>query len=99
MNSSRDILYVNYEYKNKSSYVKPEDFEEYYSKIKELEQSIAYHIYIPKSEAGNSRSNGLVSNEDFVSTISKLFYWAIGIASFVIVGLVVFVIRNNKNRT
>ncbi|WP_203258299.1 DUF3857 domain-containing transglutaminase family protein [Hyunsoonleella ulvae] len=96
MNPSRDILYINYEYKNKSSYVKPEDFEEYYNKIKEVEQIIAYYIFIPKSEASNKSFDMSVFDDTMASNVANIFYWIIGIMATVVVGLVVFVIRSNK---
>lgn len=97
-NSGQDILYINYEYKNKSNYVNPEDFDDYYAKIKEVEQIISYYIYIPKSEAksGNFDTAGL--NHNLASNITKIFYWIIGIMALIVIGLVVFVIRSNKKR-
>lgn len=99
MNSSRDILYLDYEYENKSSYVKPEDFKDYYTKSKEVEQILSYYIYIPKSEAGKKRFD--TSDFDFdevASSVANIIYWIYGIAIIVIIGLITFVIRNNKKR-
>lgn len=98
MNRARNILYLDYEYKNKNSYVKPEDFEEYYTKVKEVEQNIAYYIYIPKSEAKKRSFSKPIDTVKITSTIVTAVYWIIGIASVIVIGLVIFVIQNNKNR-
>lgn len=97
-NSKQDILYINYEYKNKSSYVKPQDFQDYYSKIKEVEQIISYYIYIPKSEAKSGDFSSTKFNNSIASSVVTIFYWIIGIMAVIVIGLVIFVIRNNKNR-
>ncbi len=96
MNPAQDILYVNYEYQNKSSYVAPEDFEEYYTKIKEAEQILAYYIYIPKSEAEAGRFDEPLFSDNIASSLTTALYWIIGIMAAVVIGLVVFVVRSNK---
>ncbi|GAB1855643.1 hypothetical protein MHTCC0001_04770 [Flavobacteriaceae bacterium MHTCC 0001] len=97
MNSSRNILYINYEYQNKGSYVKPEDFGEYYKKIKEAEQIMSYYIYVPKDNAGNNNFSFSDLDEDTVSNIATLFYWIFGIAGVIIVGLVAYAIGSNRS--
>ncbi|WP_406683715.1 DUF3857 domain-containing transglutaminase family protein [Seonamhaeicola sp. MEBiC1930] len=99
MNPSNDILYVNYEYENKTSYVKPEDFEDYFDKIKEAEQILSYYIYIPKSEADSGDFDSPIISANIASSMATIFYWVIGILSAIVIGLVVFVIRSNKNRS
>ncbi len=96
MNSAKDILYINYEYKNKNSYVPPEDFNEFYTKMKEVEQILAYYIYIPKSEADNTSFRTPDLDEDLVSGITTLFLWAFGIVGVVVVGLVAYSIGSNR---
>lgn len=99
MSSSKDILYLNYEYQNKSSYVKPEDFSDYYSKIKEAEQIMAYYIYIPKSEAEGNSFNSPLFTDDVALSVVTVFYWIIGIMAALVFGLVVYVIKSNNNRS
>ena len=97
MNSAQNILYLNYEYQNKNSYVKPEDFNEYYTKIKEVEQIMAYFIYIPKDDAKALNMENFFNN-DTISSLKAVFYWGVGIALAVIIGLVIFVNRSHKNK-
>lgn len=99
MNSSKDILYVNYEYKNKSSYVAPEDFSTFYDKIKEVEQIMAYYIYIPKSAATNNRFKMGDLDDNLVSSLKTLVYWILGIAGVIVVGLVAYSLGSNKNKS
>ncbi|TBN06721.1 DUF3857 domain-containing protein [Hyunsoonleella flava] len=99
MNPSKDILYLNYEYQNKTSYVKPEDFEDYYTKIKEVEQIMAYYIYIPKSEANSGNFSTPILSENVASSITAILYWIIGAMAVVVIGLVIFVVKSNKNRS
>ncbi len=97
MNNARDILYINYEYQNKSSYVKPEDFKDFYKKIKEAEQIMAYYVYIPKDEAESNRFNLSDLDDDLVSGAATLFYWVIGIVGVIVIGLVAYAIGSNRN--
>jgi hypothetical protein len=99
MNTAQDILYINYEYKNKTSYVKPEDFEEYYTKIKEVEQILGYYIYIPKSEANSGNFDTPLFSNNFTSSITTILYWVIGLMSLIVIGLVIFVVKSNRNRS
>ncbi|MBC2845112.1 DUF3857 domain-containing transglutaminase family protein [Winogradskyella flava] len=98
MSTARDILYLDYEYKNKHSHVAPKDFEDYYNKVKEVEQILSYYIYIPKSEASNRRLNEAFDTDKIVSNLSTIFYWIFGIVLIIAIGLVVFVVQSNKNR-
>jgi len=98
LSRSKDILYLNYEYQNKSSYVAPEDFEEYYTKIKEVEQIMAYYIYIPKSQARGLSIDKPILTDQIVSSVKIIFYWIIGVLAFVVLGLVIYVVNSNKNR-
>ena len=98
LNSSQDILYLNYEYENKSGYVTPEDFEEYFSKIKEVEQIIAYYLYIPKSEATSGKFDESFDTKEMTSNLTTLFFWAAGIVAAIVIGLFIFVIRSNRHR-
>nr|WP_321234986.1 DUF3857 domain-containing transglutaminase family protein [uncultured Psychroserpens sp.] len=98
MNPGKDILYLNYEYQNKNSFVKPEDFEEYYTKIKKLEQTTAYYVYIPKSEAKSLSFDKTFDTEKIASSVTTLFYWIAGFIVVIVLGLVIFIIQSNKNR-
>jgi len=98
MNPSQDILYLNYEYKNKNSYVKPEDFEDYYSKIKEVEQIISYYIFIPKSGAKSLRFDQPLFTDKITSSLTTIFYWIFGIICLIVIGLIIFITQSNKNR-
>lgn len=96
MNPSKDILYLNYEYKNKASYVKLEDFKDYYTKAKDMEQIIGYYIYIPKSASTGRAFNKPLLTESMSSTLSTIVYGVLGIVGLIVLGLVIFVIRSNK---
>ncbi|WP_299274478.1 DUF3857 domain-containing transglutaminase family protein [uncultured Psychroserpens sp.] len=98
MNRARDIMYLNYEYRNKAGFVKPEDFEDYYTKIKEVEQIIAYYVYIPKSESKSRSFEKSFDTEKITSNLATLFFWIAGIVSIVVIGLIIYVVRSNKNR-
>ena len=98
MNPSKDILYLNYEYENKSGFVTSEDFKEYYTKIKEVEQIISYYIYIPKSEAKSLRFDKPIFTDGMAKSATSLFYWVIGIIAVIGIGLIIFVVQSNKNR-
>lgn len=98
MNTSGNILYLNYEYQNKTSFVEPEDFEDYYNKIKEVEKIIAYYVYIPKSEANSGSFDTSFDSEAFASTFTVVFFWIIGVIVVIGIGLVVYVIRSNRSR-
>ena len=98
MSNAGDNLYLEYEYQNKNSYVEPEDFEEYYSKIKEVEQILSYYIFIPKSEANSKRFNNAFNTDTITSSLATIFYWIFAIVIITAIGLVVFVVKNNKNR-
>ncbi len=97
MNPSRDILYLNYEYRNKHSFVNPEDFDDYYTKIKEVEQIIAYYIYIPKSESKNRSFQKPLLSDEMASTVTTIIFLIIGVVALIVIGLVIFVIRSNNN--
>jgi hypothetical protein len=96
MNSSGNILYLNYEYQTKNSFVTPEDFEDYYTKTKEAEQIISYYIYIPKSEAKIGRFDKPLYNDEMAANVSTAMYWILGVIVLVVIGLVVFVVQSNK---
>jgi transglutaminase-like putative cysteine protease len=92
LNGSNNILYLDFEYKNKNAFVNPSDFDEYYKDIKKIENSIAYYIYIPKSMAKFSNlDTNLVG-----SYVIKFVLWVFGI--LIAAGIVVFIVirRNNK---
>ncbi len=98
LDGSGRTLYLNYEYQNKNSYVAPEDFEDYYSKNKAVENILSYYIYIPKSEAINKPIYNTLGpdTDDLVSSIATIFYWVFAIVIIIVIGLVVFVIKRNK---
>lgn len=96
MNPSKDILYLNYEYQNKHSFVAPEDFEDYHSNMKKLEQMIAYYIYIPKSEAKPLGFSKSLNTETVVSSFKNLFIFILVIIVATAIGLVIFVVRSSK---
>jgi hypothetical protein len=98
MNPAKDILYLNYEYQNKNSFVKAGDFNEFYKKIKEVEQIMAYYVYLPKSKSKNTNFNSPLNTATLVSNATILFYWIIGIIAVVGIGLVIFVIKSSKNK-
>ncbi len=92
MNSTKDILYLDYEYKNKTGYVNTSDYDEYYRDIKKIEGAIAYYIYIPKTMAAlNNLDNSLIG-----SYAIKLILVIFGI--LVAAGIVIFfaIKRSNK---
>lgn len=97
MNSTRNILYLEYEYETKASYVKPEDFEDYYTKTKAVEQILSYYIYIPKSEAGTkSFSTDDPNFKNLASKVINILYWVFGSALVVIILLIVYMKWTNK---
>lgn len=97
MNRSQDILYLNYNYENKDSYVPTENFDEYYNDIKRVEQNIAYYIYIPKTEINTSaRPSKPFITENFKSTLTTIFYWVFGICVLIILRLILYIVNNNK---
>ncbi|WP_178988507.1 DUF3857 domain-containing transglutaminase family protein [Winogradskyella schleiferi] len=98
LDGSGRTLYLNYEYRNKKNHVAPEDFEDYHSKNKAVENILSYYIYIPKSEATTKPIyNTFDTDTDVVvSSIVTIFYWVFAIVIIIVTGLVVFVIRNNK---
>lgn len=98
MNPSRDILYLNYEYQNKNGFVKPEDFEDYYNKIKEVEQIMTYYVYIPKSESKSRRFDKPFDTDKMASTVATFIYWVAGLIAIIVIVLVIFVMKSNKNR-
>lgn len=98
MNPSKDILYLNYEYQNKHSFVSPDDFEDYYTKMKEVEQIVAYYIYIPKS---NAKALNLAENfntDKLVSSATTILIYILGIVGVIAVGLVIFITKSNRKR-
>lgn len=98
MNSSRNILYLNYEYQNKHSFVSPEDFEDYYTKIKEVEQIIAYYIYIPKNQTDNLSFAKTFDSDKFISRVTSIVVFIIGIMAAIAIGLVIYVNKSNRKR-
>jgi hypothetical protein len=96
MNPSKDILYLNYEYQNKHSFVAPEDFEDYHSNMKKLEQMIAYYIYIPKSEAKSLGFSKTLNSDALVSSLTTVFIFIIVVIVAIALGLVIFVVRSSK---
>ncbi|MEM6517038.1 MAG: DUF3857 domain-containing transglutaminase family protein [Bacteroidota bacterium] len=99
MNSRNDILYINYEYENKTSFVRPEDFEDYYNKCKELEQKIAYYIYIPKTGNLSTNASKPFDAEEVASSFVTFLYWILGIALVIVLGLVIYAVRNTREKT
>lgn len=98
MNPAKDILYLNYDYHNKQSFVSPNDFEDYYTKIKEVEQIIAYYIYIPKSSAKALNLAENFNADKLVSGATTILIYIFGIVGIIAVGLVVFITRSNRNK-
>jgi hypothetical protein len=98
MNAVRNILYLDYEYENKTSYVTPEDYKAFYRKIKDAEKSMGYYVYIPKSEARNGGYSASVNTDELVSSAATIFKWIIGLVTVIGIGLVIFSIRSNNNR-
>jgi ATP-dependent Zn protease len=96
MSSARDILYLDYTYQNKTSYVKPEDFDDFYSKIKEVEQKLAYYIYIPKSEVNSKLFTNTFDTDSMTSSLATIFYWIFAIVLVIGIGLFVFVVQSKK---
>jgi len=100
MNPSRDILYVNYEYKNKKAFVAPEDYKEFYTKMKEVEDVLGYYVYMPKSPSLST--NYLKFSAETKDSISSFFitlFWII--VSIIILGIaiVVYVVVKDKKKT
>jgi hypothetical protein len=92
LNGTKDILYLNYEYKNKDEYVNPSDFEEYYRDIKQIEGAIVYYIYIPKTLAKlNNIDKSLVGNFAI-----KVIFWIFLI--LVAAGIIIFFAIKKSNR-
>ncbi|WP_400078750.1 DUF3857 domain-containing transglutaminase family protein [Winogradskyella sp. R77965] len=99
MDTSGRTLYLKYELENKNSYVKPQDFKDYYSEVKEVENILSYYIYIPKSEVNTKRfSNTNFDTEELVSSVATILYWAFAIVIIIVIGLVVYIKKSNKNR-
>ena len=99
MDTSGRTLYLKYELENKNSYVKPEDFNDYYTKVKAAENILSYYIYIPKSEANTNRfSDTNFDTDKWVSKITTIFYWAFAIVVVIVIGLVLYINKSNKNR-
>lgn len=96
MNPSKDILYLNYEYQNKHSFVAPEDFEDYYANMKKLEQMIAYYIYIPKSEAKSLGFSKSLNPKTVASSFKNLLVFILVVIIATAIGLVIFVVRSSK---
>ena len=97
---SKELVLMSY-YKNQSSYVKPENFEQYYNDIKDLESRIAYYIYIPKSYADSNSNIGksnINSTNLATSVIKNIFLFLVlpVIAILVIILLIVMIKRNSK---
>lgn len=107
-NRPKDILYLNYDYTNKSSFIPSKDYEEFYADYKKIENSMSYYVYIPKSAAGIS--NFLSSNDNKASSnnedafrnigekVGEILLYVFGIVGLIAVALVVYVIKGNKNR-
>lgn len=95
MNPSQNILYLNYEYQNKNSFVNPEDFKDYYTKIKEMEKVIGYYIYTPK----NPFDSFLDKDNTSSSSVLKSILWVIGFIVLLGAGVVIFfVITRTKKK-
>jgi len=96
---SKDILYLNYEYHNKHSFVAPEDYDEYYTKVKEAEQSLAYYVYIPKRAANRvgprTGTSPLSLAKTIVTNLKSIIYWVFGIVFLIIIGLA-FIAYTNR---
>jgi major membrane immunogen (membrane-anchored lipoprotein) len=96
MNRARDILYINYEYKNKTSYVKPEDFEDYYTNLKKMETALSYHIFVPKNDSNLSKLNNALDIEKINTSAISVVYWIIGLIIIIGIGLIIFTLIKYK---
>ena len=108
-NKRKDIVYFNYEYENKSSYVPVEDFDTFFDDYKKVENIMSYYLYIPKSSAklsnlfntndkSNSSSSDTNSLKDLGSSIGKILLVFLILIVVVAIFLVIYVIRSNRNR-
>ncbi|MFD1061840.1 DUF3857 domain-containing transglutaminase family protein [Winogradskyella litorisediminis] len=104
-NRRKDILYLDYEYINKKDAVAPEDFLQFYNDCKAVEENFSMYLFIPKSAAKMSslfsnkktKVTPKISNTSETKsqsdTVNIIFLVLIG---FGIVGLVSYVIKNNR---
>ena len=101
-NRKKDILYLKYEYKNKTQFVSPDDFDTFYEDCKEIENNFSYYIFIPKSYSSlykskkpkiNNGSNKISNDSNNSSNISIGF---IAIILLGILGLIIYIIINNR---
>lgn len=76
----------------------PEDFEDYYTKIKEVEQIIAYYIYIPKNQTDNLSFAKTFDSDKFISRVTSIVVFIIGIMAAIAIGLVIYVNKSNRKR-
>ena len=88
-------------YKNQSSYVKPENFKQYYKDIKDLENRISYYISVPKSYAAsdsNIRQKNSNSTQLASDVLKNLFLFLVLpiIVILVIILLIVLIVKNSK---
>jgi len=99
--SSQELTLMSY-YKNQSSYVKPENFEQYYNDIKDLENRIAYYIYIPKSYAAtnsNIQEKKINSTQLTSSVIKNVFLFLIlPIIVILLIVLVIVIVKKNTKK-
>jgi hypothetical protein len=98
MNPSKTILYLNYEYQNKHSFVNPKDFTDYYKKIKEVEQISAYYVYIPKLSAKTLSIAEDFMNDKFFTSTATIFLYIVAFIVLLAIGAVVYVIQSNRKR-
>ena len=88
-------------YKNQSSYVKPENFKQYYKDIKDLENRISYYISVPKSYAAsdsNIRQKSSNSTQLASDVIKNIFLFLVLpiILILVIILIIVLIVKNSK---
>ncbi|RNC86230.1 MAG: DUF3857 domain-containing protein [Winogradskyella sp.] len=105
-NRPKDIIYLDYEFKNKSDHVPVDDFKEFYDDTKDMESMMSYYIFIPKSAAKfgsvfstNKRSKSNNSNADSNEESSGVSAIIIGFLVFIFlifIGLVLYIIRSNR---
>lgn len=99
--SSKELNLMSY-YKNQSSYVKPENFEQYYKDITDLENRIAYYIHIPKSYAAlnsNIEEKNLNSTELTSSVIKNIFLFLIlPIIVILLIVLIIVIVRQTSKK-
>lgn len=99
--SLQELTLMSY-YKNQSSFVTPENFEQYYNDIKDLENRIAYYIYIPKSYAAtnsNIEEKNINTTQLASSVFKNLFLFLIlPIIVILLIVLIIVVVKNKSNK-